>query len=168
MMPLKIKYVESILDEMADSRDDAISSYERKRKAIFKHVLLLCVYGKNSFYASDWEEELANYFNDVDSITTKPKNKKLEASVISRSLFTSMVDNVAEAKMRAKAFKDKYFGNDKQYTLDFKVTDDLAERILKLYIELDGKITSMEASKSEYDLNDYKKVVHEVVHKVLN
>lgn len=72
-----IKRMKLVLDEMSDTRKDAIEYLKSQARPYTEHVCKLMLWGDNEEWVKDWSDEIWNYISSVDGVILRG-NKRLK------------------------------------------------------------------------------------------
>jgi hypothetical protein len=133
-----------ILNEMSDSRSDAIFSLKALSKPYTKHICKILLWGKqNQEWTQDWSTEVYNYIKQVHDITLKG-GKKLKQRDYFQYFFYKNLEAKWELEERLNQVSDEFIQRDGHPNPNY-VNLEKAYDNYKLFVD---KIYSLMSNKS--------------------
>lgn len=158
------RYIMAMSIDRAEAKQ-RLTSY---KGILMEHIIKLLVYSDvrpNDVHG--WIHTLANWIHKCDSITIKPKNRKLSKSDIISSLFCRMGDEVGDYERELYAFiADNRYGRynhgDAAPYPEFEVTDELCETFMQVCYKLIEETIPFLIDKQDHTIEEYEAVIQKI------
>ncbi len=115
------------LNEMAQSKKEAILRVNRLEDTYLEHMCKVVLYQNSTGNLHRWLGEIAQCLCEVNSITTKPDNKKLDAHTLHCNLFMATGDSVEECGFHIQRVAESLF---KRYPI-IEITPEILGGLLR-------------------------------------
>lgn len=148
---------EDILNEMALTKVQAENRILDKSYTFLEHFLKVCLYPDN-INQNKWRNELATKISECGAYKSKSTNKKFKKSTYTL-LFTAYSSTKEELESITKAFIRQF----KSDGLPNPVKIDIDELFVKINNLQDKAFKLILDNKKDYNRNDYRKIVDEVL-----
>lgn len=156
-----IKATQPIL-AMSMYRDVARRALAKNAETLAEHILKCVVYQNSTDNLKHWvEDEICVYLDIANSITVKPKAKKLKKSDYMETIFSYIGDSERDAKIALQQFK---IDNDKTHQYpEFTITPQLILQLFDAYNLIVSQMLPIFTSKNELGPQDLYKLVYTAV-----
>lgn len=138
-----------ILNEMAMSRQQALSIVDSYVVEYSNHLLKCIIFKNNTNNLNHWVNEIANYFDDINNIRIKPDNKKVREDYLYNYFFLASGDIEDDYYLILKAFQNK---EGKKYP-KFTITKELIEKIYNNFLDIANYFAPILSRKNSHDKN---------------
>lgn len=116
---------------------------------ITSNIIKLCAYPTHLSY-QHWIDELATWFNDINSITIKPKGQKFTDDVYDELVFGEFGTTLTDVRTCIDAWIVKNRKSNDPYP-EFEVTSKLVRSVFLFVSELRDKLLRIFSSKNNID-----------------
>lgn len=138
-----------ILNEMAISRQQALSVVDSYVVEYSNHLLKCIIFKNTTNTLNHWISEISNYFNEINNIKIKPDNKKMREDYLYDYFFLASGDVEDDYSIIVKAFQLK---EGKKYP-KFKITKELIEEIYNTFLDFANYFAPILSRKNNYNKN---------------
>lgn len=163
-MKLYVYAKEAILG-MAFERPDAIKHLRGLSETLMFHMVKCIVYGNSTGDYDHWiEDEISSYLASANDVRMKPNNKKPKLDSFNRYLFGMLGDSVQDSGVCIATFRA--WNEKKKKYPEFIQTKEMAQRLYKATQNLKRLVLPLLGSKNDYDMDDFKPIVHRAIDSV--
>lgn len=156
------------ISAMSTDRNRAKYTLSSYSGIILEHIIKLLVYSDIRPNDVDgWISTIANWIHRADSITLKPKAKKLSKGDLLNTLFNYMGDEVKDYKFLLYAFiaenlTGKLSYSDKEPYPEFEVTYELAEDLMNICYDIMDATLPLLIDKQDHTMSEYKSAIQPI------
>ena len=148
---------EDYLNEMAYSRSWVIDRLKSLSTPVINHIMKCVVYKNTTNNLNHWINEIADYFDEVNSTIVKTKNGKLKEKDYLENLF--YYQGVDERDMRVQLMELR---RDRNYP-DFEITIELIRRLTVSFNSIAEEFSRIFTSKNSLTKNDFIKILNKTL-----
>lgn len=148
--------------EMSQKRNFCIKRIESYTDEIYEHIIECVVYAEYRYHRKHWIDELAAWFDIINSAKMN-KNKKFSFEKYKDLVFNGFGTDKYDALANLKDYKAKNLikiNKGKKAYPDFNITDNMVEKLFKVYQTFIEKYCTIFADKNNtYELEDFKQEI---------
>ena len=140
------------IDEMAMSRQQALSIVDSYVVEYSDHLLKCIVFGDSTNNLKHWSDEIAEYLDEINSIKIKPNNKKVRENYLYDYFFLASGDVELDYQILLKSFQNKH---GKKYP-KFDITSVLVSKAYNTFLDFADMFASVLSKNNDYDKEWFK------------